>query len=223
MVETAVVFFEIQGERTGRVWRYQLLDRLDASGDNYRAKAADDGSYACIRVCEKGTYWEDEVERLQNAIAVASRPEIIAAPTIRRLLDVCETEAVAGEFGYPGRIALIWEWGAYSLDDLMHGDYQQTPAEVADEVEANGRAALEVLHGLGLIHLDIAPNNILRVEGVWKLADLDTCSERGSDSIRQPVGQRWVHPDRQQGYPVPAREEFDLYGLDRVLAVLRQR
>jgi hypothetical protein len=217
-----VVIIDVRGDRTGRVWRYQPLDRLEASGVHYQATATDDGSYACIRVCEKGTYWDDEVELQRNAIAVASRSEIVEAPTIRQLLDVCETEPVAGEFGYPDLLKLVWEWGDYSLDDLLHGDYRrQTLTEAAVEVQANIRAALEVLHGVGLVHLDVAPNNILRVGGVWKLADLDTCAERDSKTLRQPNNQRWVHPDRRHGRPVPAREEFDLYGLEQVLMTLR--
>jgi serine/threonine protein kinase len=39
----------------------------------------------------------------------------------------------------------------------------------------SGDAALEALHALGYIHCDVAPNNVLEVEGVWKLADLGGC------------------------------------------------
>lgn len=211
---------EIEGE-TGRTWRYQLRDRLDASGDHYRAKA-DDGSQACIRVCEIGTFWDDEIERLRTAISVARRPEVIATPTIRHLLDVAEVAPQESEFGLiPGRLALIWEWGKYTLHEYMHGDYPQPADEVAVDVEGSIADALCALHGIGLVHLDVAPNNIMLVGATWKLADLDTCAERGSDSMRQPIDQRWLHPDRKVGRPVPARDEFDWYGLERILELLR--
>jgi hypothetical protein len=37
---------------------------------------------------------------------------------------------------------------------------------------------------------------------------------------RGPMNERWVHPDRRGGV-VPAREEFDFYGLEQVLAAIR--
>jgi serine/threonine protein kinase len=213
---------DVQGDRTGRVWQYDIVDRLEYSGDRYMATAMDDGSHACLHICEIGTYWEDEIERMRSSIAIASRPEIIAAPTIRQLLDVQEIQGTSGEFGFPGTLTEILEWGWLSLDDYLNRvDHRQTPAEVADEVEANVGAALDVLHGLGLVHLDIAPNNVLYVGREWKLADLDSCLERGAPSLRQPLGERYVHPDRRLGKAVPAREEFDYFGFEHILVEVR--
>jgi serine/threonine protein kinase len=81
------------------------------------------------------------------------------------------------------------------------------------------RHALDVLHGIGFVHMDVAPNNILRVEGTWKLADLDSCVPRGTPSARGAINQRYLHPDREGA--VPARDEFDDYGLEQVLARFR--
>jgi hypothetical protein len=80
---------EIQGERTGRIWHFHLtIHRLETGGERYRAKAKDDGSLACVHRCERGGYSEDEYDRLRNALAIATLPGVVAAPTIRQLLDV---------------------------------------------------------------------------------------------------------------------------------------
>lgn len=164
-----------------------MVDRLEPSGERYRATAVDDGSYACVHRCERDGFWEDELERLRNAVAIARLPEIAAAPTIRQLLDIKEVEPTAGEFGGPGYLFAIWESADVSLDEFLH-DPDENSNETANKVRVNVGAALDVLHGIGLIHLDVAPNNILRVDGIWKLADLDSCWPRCASG--PPTGQR---------------------------------
>jgi hypothetical protein len=218
---------EIQGDRTGRRWRYHPTVDVVRShggrtyGERYRARAADDHSLACVHRLEKGTHWDDEVAALRVAIAVAGRPEIVAAPTIRQLIDVRETEAVTGEFGYPGSLDAIWEWGDISLDDFLHRPDEDSVV-VAAAVETNVGAALDVIHRIGLVHSDVVPNNIFRVDGAWKLGDLNGCVERDSRMTHHPKDERFLHPDRLNR-PVQARDEFDLYGLEQVLVALRSR
>jgi hypothetical protein len=170
----------------------------------------DEDSLAMLHACEKDGYWEDELERARRAVDIASLREVADAPTIRQLLDVRETEAAAGPFGYPGYFSCIWEWGDISLHEFLD-DPDDSPARVADAVEANVTAALNVLHGLMLVHLDVAPNNILRVDATWKLADLDSCQRSGALARRHPINQRWVHPDRrEEPVRVRARREVRL-------------
>jgi hypothetical protein len=106
--------------------------------------------------------WQDDLERLQHAVNVASRAEIRAAGSIRQLIDVSETEATTGEFARPGAFFAIWEWADISLDEFL-GSPEDDPAVVSDHVERNVGAALELLHRAGIVHMDVAPNNILRV------------------------------------------------------------
>jgi hypothetical protein len=187
---------EIRGDVTGRVWRYHpVADRLQApgSGVRFRATALDDGSLACLHHCEKGTYWDDDVERLQHALGIARLPDGAAASTIRRVIDHVDREAEPGKFGALGYLAALWEWADVSLHDFLdHPDDDR--ADVADAVGANVAAALDVLHGAGIVHLDVAPANILRVEGRWKLDDLDSCARRGEPAERQPNNEFYVHP-----------------------------
>jgi hypothetical protein len=208
---------EICGDRTGRVWRYHpTVDRLETSGVRYQAKATDDGSLACLHRCEKGGYWDDEFERLEHALDVASLPEVVAASaSIRQLIDHAESESTAGELRY---LSALWEWADVSLKDFLDQP-EENRADAANEVEETVGAALEVLHDAGIVHLDVTPNNILRVDGRWKLADLDSCTQRGAPAIRHPINDVFLHPDREHG--VPTRDEFDSYGLEQVLTQLR--
>jgi hypothetical protein len=217
---------EIQGDRTGRIWRFRpSTDRLETGGgERYRATAIDDGSFACLHCCDKGGLWLDEAERLEAAVLIVSRPEIVAAPTIRQLLDLRVVEPDTREFfERPGNLVGIWEWGDISLEEFLV-EPDDDRAAVADAVETNVGAALDALHGIGFVHLDVAPNNILRVDGSWKLADFDSCVERGQPAVRGPIfveGGRYLHPDRKDAVPPAARDEFDLYGLREILKQLR--
>ena len=84
--------WSVQGDRTGRIWNYDLtLDRPEHV-ERWYAKATDDGSPALLHHLEKGTLWDDEVERVRTAIALADRPEVrAAASTIRQLIESSRT------------------------------------------------------------------------------------------------------------------------------------
>lgn len=210
--------WSVRGDRTSRIWNYDLtVDRI-SHGERWKSRAYDDGSLALLHRLEKGTYWDDEVERARSAIALADRREVRAARTIRQLLDTCETDPEPGEFGPPGVLWVIWEWADVTLLDFIH-DPDDRIEFVADEVERNVRAALGVLHGMGVVHLDVQPSNILRVDRVWKLGDLDSCGMQGGPSLRAPFDQKYWHPERGPGRPT--RAEFDLYALDQTLAMLQ--
>lgn len=227
----------ISGDETGRVWRYHpTLDRLpDADGARWRCYT-DDGSSAVLHRCEIRTHWDvelevgrrtikltNEVERMRTAIALAREPSVRSCTTIRQLLDVHETEPEPnGESTAPGVLAEIWEWAAYGLDEWLRHDDREPGSSIIDEVAASVTGALQVLHTLGFVHCDVAPNNILLVDGTWKLGDLDSCVRLGEPVNRGPMAERkrYQHPDRRVG-PVAARQEFDWWGLEQVLAKLR--
>ena len=228
----------IRGDETGRVWRYHpTLDRLpDTIGERWRCYA-NDGSSAVLHRSEMGVYRDvelevgrhtvtvtSEVERMRTAIALAREPAVRSCGTVRQLLDVHETPPERdGDSTAPGVLAEIWEWAAYDLDDWLRHDDREPGASIVDEVAANVTRALEVLHSLGIAHCDVAPSNILLVDGMWKLGDLDGCVRIGVSVSRGPMaeGKRYQHPDRRAG-PSPARQEFDWWGLEQVLAKLRE-
>ncbi len=211
----------LTGARTGRTWRWNF-QRDAVHTSRWRATAADDGSFALVHWCVKDGMWEDDVDHVRHSLYVASIPAITEAPTIRRLLDYEETLTVPSEFGpLNGHLAVAWEWAECSLHDFLH-EPAADARTAADQVEENVGAALGVLHQIGLIHCDVAPNNVMRVGGRWKLADLDACRLRGLPADRLPLNEHYLHPERREAVSPPAREEFDKYGLDRILERLRQ-
>jgi hypothetical protein len=84
----------------------------------------------------------------------------------------------------------------------------------AGQIQANVAAALATLHSIDLVHCDVAPNNVFRVAGTWKLGDLDGCLWRGDPVHRFPP-RHYRHPNAVTG--APADPAFDLYGLAHLL------
>jgi serine/threonine protein kinase len=98
-------------------------------------------------------------------------------------------------------------------DTVLEG--QAPSAELAESIRRDIGAALECVHGHDLVHSDVAPNNIVRVDGAWKLTDFDNCVPRGRATSGQPASARYLAPGRQCGDA--ADPAFDLYGLDAVV------
>jgi len=215
--------FEITGERTDGRWAGHIVaDRIEAPGWGERYRMADvaDGTRVYYHRYVKSDDYSEEVTRLRTAIEVASLPDIAASPVIVRLLDVHETIGVTGEYGYPGVLGAVWELADVSLQGFRENP-DDDPIRVASEVEVNVGCALETLHALGWIHLDVAPHNVLRVNGRWKLGDLDSCTRRGEPVRRNPGIVRYIHPKRRTGVAM-AVEDFDRWGLAEILRALRE-
>ena len=87
----------ITGDLTGRTWRFEPAQAL--AFNRWHGIADDDGSEAMIVRREKGGHWQRDVEWMRRAIEVARRPEVLAASTIRRFLDLHETDDQILEIG----------------------------------------------------------------------------------------------------------------------------
>jgi hypothetical protein len=215
----------ITGDLTGRTWLFEPGRSI--SFNRWQATAEDDGSEAMIVLREKGGPWQREVDWMRRAIEVARIPEVTLAPTIRRFLDLRETQDETMRIGdedqtFHGSLWSMWEWADVSLHDYVNAPGDDV-SDVATDVERNVSEALRLLHGVGYVHCDVAPNNILRVDGVWKLADLDACRRQDEYADRYPREERYRHPDLHDDRPVAlAREEFDWHGLEQVVRELRE-
>jgi hypothetical protein len=88
------------------------------------------------------------------------------------------------------------------------------PGVAAADVRSAVESALAVLHRLRYVHSDVAPNNILSINGRWVLADLDHAVRFGAPCTGVP-GERWRDPAMQPG--VAGWPAFDHAGLDRVI------
>ena len=121
-----------------------------------------------------------------RAIEIARLPVVVNCPTIVQLLDYEDTTVDLHGFGDNyDCVTAAWEWGDRVLiDELVEGEYEAT--ELAADVEAGVGQALACLHAEGLVHSDVAPNNIVRVGDVWKLADLDNTVREGDQITGVP-------------------------------------
>jgi serine/threonine protein kinase len=215
---------EIEGV-SGERWQYHVTtDRLTLSGngERWRVTKLRGGSSAFYHRYIKEEIYADDIARLRTAIEVASLREVAASVVIVRLLDIYETADTTGEWAFPGTLGAIWELADIALDEFLA--YPDDDKEdVAKQVKVNVGQALDQLHALGWIHLDVAPNNVLRVGGIWKLADLDSCTRRGEPVTRTPGLSAYIHPKRRPNKRVDAVDEFDHFGLEVMVKALRDR
>jgi hypothetical protein len=156
-----------------------------------------------------------DVHRVRRAVEIARMAVVVECPTIVQLVDF-EDKAV-NTYGFGANYPVVtsaWEWGDRVLvEELLAGGYDA--AELPGDVAAGVGGALACLHAASLVHSDIAPNNIIRVGGVWKLADLDNIVPEGEPITGLPGDDTY----RLAGMDVgkAARREMDEYGLRAVL------
>jgi serine/threonine protein kinase len=199
--------FEVSGGETGRTWRARIAATLPFAGNGFYRRGEGEEEVVLLHELPKEEMYADDIARARQAIDVFRRPEVREAPTIRQLIDIFENDHV---------LVLVYEWADESLHERLGGGH--LAGAEAKRIEANVSAALAVLHGLGLAHCDVAPNNVLDVGGVWKLADLDNCVTFGKPVTSFPP-ERYRHPEAVPGASADA--VFDLYGLEQIGKRLR--
>ena len=79
------------------------------------------------------------------------------------------------------------------------------------EIASSVLDALEFLHGNGLVHRDVKPDNILRVDGSWCLGDLGSVASRRPRSFAGTPG---FYPEKKN---FRADASSDLYALGKTL------
>jgi serine/threonine protein kinase len=199
--------YEIRGDETGRGWRTHIARQLPLAGSGERRKGqAADGEDVLLHTLRKEEMYADDLARARVAIDIARRPEIRTSPVIVRLVDTSDDEHA---------LTLVWEWAEVALHELLQE--RAVTASDASGIDANVHAALATLHELNLVHCDVAPNNVLRVGGTWKLGDLDSVRPRGQPLDRFPPD-RYRHPDAVRG--ARAEPAHHLHGLDQIAARL---
>jgi serine/threonine protein kinase len=83
---------------------------------------------------------------------------------------------------------VITELADHSMKDFLAQCREEQRTLERPKVQSMTRSIITViaaLHAKGLVHLDIKPENLMRVGGLWKLIDVDGCVKIGSKvSIR---------------------------------------
>ncbi len=221
------MYVEFQGELTGGRFGWDDSRPLIVPGwgTRYRGVVADpssapaaEGQAVLVHTIDTlNSSFQADFDRACRAIELARRPAVVACPTIVRLIDFNRTEFPADRFGSTWEnLRSAWEYGELWLRDVIrHADDRE---RLAHEVDAGIRPALACLHGDGLVHSDVAPNNIVRVGGAWKLMDLDHCVEEGGPTTGM-ASAPYAMPGTNVGDP--ADRAMDTYGLEAVLAEIR--
>lgn len=210
------------GVLTGRRFSYdpgrtlQMPGRGGSMAGHYEG-VDEDGQPVYIRsAAELSPIDAPTVRRVRHAIDVARHEAVRGCRSIVQLID--HDDQVVEVYGFGANydvVSAAWEWAdRVLLDELIacDGDREQ----LAASVEATVGAALTCLHAAGSIHSDVAPNNVVRVGGVWKLADLDSVVKEGEPIIGMPKDPRYRLPAVDVGDP--ARREMDEYGLRAILS-----
>ncbi|WP_455353153.1 serine/threonine-protein kinase [Streptomyces sp. SYSU K217416] len=142
-------------------------------------------------------------------------------PRLIRLLDSAVVSDPDGG-ALDGAVVLVMERAAGSLQDLLHAADGRPPEE-APRLLAEVCEGLAHLHGLGWVHGDLKPDNVLiMADGSARLSDFGLTSEldgtRGTHGYMPPLGspdylppERWNAPLGERG--VLVRPTADIWAL----------
>jgi len=191
---------------SGLTWR--IARRLPNFGSKYEG-CGEAGERVLIHEVWRDS--EEDVERFVRAILIARREEVTSCDHLRQLIDVIRGET---------RLFGVYEWADASLAEAT-GEDQPPGQDLAQDVDGSIGAALRHLHDHGLVHCDVTPHNILRVDGEWKLADLECVVEIGTPIRGLTKLDDFRPPDVTRGDP--ANPSIDTYGLDAVVRWVRDQ
>jgi serine/threonine protein kinase len=205
----------IGGEEVGS---YRLLERI-AEGSMacvYRAVHRVTGAVVAVkrvRVPRDGNERESAEREVQMYELLRER----AHPNILQFHEVVRT---------PDGTCIVMEYAdGGSLWDLVvepDGLTRRLSLEDALRVVAPLVDAVRAMHELGLVHRDIKPQNVLRSDDQWKLADFGISKWMGAAStggtFQGAHSAPWAPPEQMEG--APAHPSADVYAIGRVLAFL---
>ena len=121
------------------------------------------------------------------------------------------TAGVASDGPLEGTFYIVTELADLSLEDLRQQG--QVSEDVVRAVACEVSAALAYVHSCGAVHRDVKPGNILRVHGMWKLADFGLA--RAVDGSRASASGRkgtllYMAPEILDGQVGPACDVYSL-------------
>jgi hypothetical protein len=192
-----------------RIGPYRLLARLGAGagGTVYKAEHSLLGRVVALKVMKRRK--RPTGRREARAAVRVSHPNIVAARD-------------AGI--WRGRLVLVLEYAeGIDLGRLVR-EYGPLPAPLLAEAAWQGLEALGHLHGQGLVHRDVKPENLILIQGgdgappVFKLLDLGLAQRVGRPDRSSSGTPDFLAPERGGGGPLSPRS--DLWSLGCTLHLL---
>lgn len=153
-----------------------------------------------------GADWQPDRNHMRLAFEIAQIAEIAACPFMAGAIDYAD----------PYDTYLIHRLADSVLDERLR-EGSLAPNE-ADEIGHNLGAALAVFHELGLVHGDVREDNVLLIDGIWKLGDLGSVVEVGEPIALLSRSRDYV-PDGVD-FGSPATPEIDNHALAVVVSHL---
>ncbi|MEW6280863.1 MAG: serine/threonine-protein kinase [Candidatus Eremiobacterota bacterium] len=162
-------------------------------------------SRCCVKLYPPGTAEEEESLREIGLLAATSHPRVIAY----RGAGEIQTGPLAGG------LFLAMELAERSFrDDIRQG----TSRSAVLELVRHAAEGLCCLHGTGIVHRDVKPDNLLRVGDSWKLSDFGLTRTLASLRRMGPIyGGTWAYlaPEVFAGDPITTA--VDLWALGVVV------
>jgi eukaryotic-like serine/threonine-protein kinase len=185
--------------------RYQLdeLIGVGAAGRVYRARDLRLGRTVAVKRLRSDALGGDDArarfEREALALARVSDPHVLPVFDVSAAAD---DAYLVTAFCTDGTLAERLETRVLTCPEVR---------ELVHDVAAG----LVAMHGAGIIHRDIKPRNILRLEGRWVIGDLGIARVEGDTSLTQTgavIGtpDYWAPETARGSAPTPA---VDVYGL----------
>ncbi|RKT79430.1 serine/threonine protein kinase [Terracoccus luteus] len=151
---------------SGRTWKVDPTSiKRGGFGDVYHASASDNGAPVAVkRVALPGAADNLDLKRRQREFDIGELLQFAAAngAEVEHLLVPLDTAEFNNE------LFLVMPRADGNLDELR-GEYSDLISKIHVLIQVV--EGLVELSGLGILHRDLKPSNVLRVGGVWKVAD----------------------------------------------------
>jgi ATP-dependent Lon protease len=203
-----------------RFSHYELLEEIGRGGMAKVYRGLDLLTESIVAIKKVGTEAASVDEAaMRREIDIYTRLQEIQNPHILTVKEV---------FREAGAYALVTEYAdGGSLWDLMGGDTPEGTRLGLDEHTAReiGLAIIDglvALHENDIIHRDIKPQNVLRCDDAWKIADFGISKLRNNPStgytFQGAHTAPWAPPEQIEG--AAAHPSADVYAFGRVMAFL---